>query len=119
MTTPRIDWDKPIETVGGKRARLLGKMVRPDGFVNVVAVDDGERESLWLFGDDGESAFDVAVRNVPEAEVERVVWLVRYIDGGYGAFENFPVWAKGPREIETRLRVPIKYRKGQFDEEPG
>lgn len=53
-----LDWDKPLQTVGGKPARFLGEVLSPLGYTKSVAItstnDIGQTfESLRRYYKDG------------------------------------------------------------------
>lgn len=91
MQTP-IDWTKPIETVKGHPARIIGTFKGKD-YTRSVAVTLGGIEVPHSYTESGHywphcSDFDFNLRNVAPKMVKRKIWVNVYADpflkGQYG-----------------------------------
>lgn len=120
-----IDWSKPIQTVDGRKARLLGELMLPAvcDERRVVAVEDPkgyERAYVYIesgqFFHDRKSQHDII--NVPPRKVAREVeaWAVVDRDGTmlghYGtreyANESFVLKNKGARIVRLTGTVEVE-----------
>jgi hypothetical protein len=87
---PALDWNKPLQTRDGRKARLLGKLNgRPDSGYLVAVADEHGVETL-LIGEE--------VINVPQ-RIKREVWLNVYPDR---ASDNANVSPWRTRELANR-----------------
>lgn len=102
-----IDWTKPIQTNGGRKARLLGTFANQNGNGHVVAVDIGngnERiQSCYPHGGTGHHE-DVSehIINAPERS-ERFINI--YAESGVAYFVH-PTLEEAKRTAELTAKTP-------------
>ena len=125
----KIDWTKPIETLVGGPARLLGQIDRAcyPYVVAVSAISPG-RESVYLADDMGRvPPGGEFIRNVAPKRFRREVWVNLYAEGSghsecdmghprrsvYSAIQAGATTRSRPI---ARKRIIIEGNEGEFDE---
>lgn len=78
-----IDWTKPVQTINGKKVRVLC-IDGPDKLFPVIGIVDNEPLRTYVFNLAGESAYPgLNLINIP---VKHTVWLNVYKDGFDGNY---------------------------------
>jgi hypothetical protein len=92
MTEKKLDWDKPIETVSGKPAKVVSRDFKSKGrgFDVVVQIEEDYESRLYFYLQDGRPIYAAGplLRNKPRKVTK---WYNLYADrpgGGYWKAEQ-------------------------------